>query len=819
MKNRAYQTSRDSLFRLGVVITFWGVIIGTALWLSLGGPHVKGASTGSLPNIYGRPAPNYDLNVARGLQNMRTATSQQVQALNTLRSATGATRMTARWDTFGGSISSAYDFASQPLSGSPEDAARAFISQNAALFGISKMSDLALFSQKDALGGHLLRFKQTYGGIDVMNGGIGVVLNGNNQVVMVSGPFFRDVNVSTTPSISADQAAAAADANLAQFRNPQFDQLNSLFGAANDLLTQQLGSINNEPPHLGIYPTVDGYRLVWKVARFSLNPFGAFMISVDANTGEIVARKDFIDFQSVPSPVTFTGDIYPKYPKIDDNLKNNSIISDCNGVPCGQVRATLRNFDATNVTSGLNGTLTGTHALVNNILVSKLPFAQAATGTWHFQTDNPPLEARTNEQDQFAEPAEHQDEINAFFFVNYLLEYVDYLHVAGDNTATGGGAFPDDYPNKTVPLPATVHMPNYYYITPYLNCTNNPPSSCPSLPNVQDPDLKLKVLGMDNAFAVPVSALFESETGVKMPVVVNPTFYGHGYLFNDLALEGSVPYHEGMHSVTTPIAGLEGGDEASALNEGQADEWAFTITDNPSLGDYVVNAKGYRNRLASVGRDPDSIAYVRSARSTLKYSDFATWFDGSTYGPEEHYDGEIYMSTMWDIREMMSRLYPQQSSVRPLPATGEPTRSITKGTNIFERDFLGAMYVLGTTAPDTFIKARDAMIVADQMLYPSDSTDASSPGKHRAMIEQIFAAHEMGINAQEVTTAATISTQVSTFAGSQLAPSVPQNVSVSSSGPRNLSISWSAVPGALGYEVLKRKIGYENRRLPNGKRA
>ena len=68
---------------------------------------------------------------------------------------------------------------------------------------------------------------------------------------------------------------------------------------------------------------------------------------------------------------------------------------------------------------------------------------------------------------------------------------------------------------------------------------------------------------MDNAFAVPVSALFEAETGVKMPVVVNPTFYGHGYLFNDLALEGTVPYHEGMHSITTPIAGLEGGDEAS----------------------------------------------------------------------------------------------------------------------------------------------------------------------------------------------------------------------------------------------------------------
>jgi hypothetical protein len=70
-----------------------------------------------------------------------------------------------------------------------------------------------------------------------------------------------------------------------------------------------------------------------------------------------------------------------------------------------------------------------------------------------------------------------------------------------------------------------------------------------------------------------------------------------------------------------------------------------------------------------------------------------------------------------------------------------------------------------------------------------------------------------------VTTAATISTQVTPFAGTQAAPAVPQNVQVASSGPRNLSISWDGVSGASAYEVLKRKIGFENRRQPNGKRV
>ena len=134
------------------------------------------------------------------------------------------------------------------------------------------------------------------------------------------------------------------------------------------------------------------------------------------------------------------------------------------------------------------------------------------------------------------------------------------------------------------------------------------------------------VLGLDNAVAVNVTGLLRELTGVQSPANVNPTIYGHGYILNDLALEGTVPYHEGMHAITSPIAGLEGTPEGPALNEGQADMWAFTITNNPSLGEYVVNAYGYRNYFRSKGADPDRIAYVRSALSTLKYSDIGTLY-------------------------------------------------------------------------------------------------------------------------------------------------------------------------------------------------
>ncbi len=766
----------------------------------------------SLSQLNRRSAPNFDLNASRSLANLRQATGEQLAAFENLKSATNSQNAKIRWNEFGGSPDAIYDFASAPSQASPEDAARAFLSSNSALFGISDVSSLRVFTSREALGGYLIRFQQTVGGVDVKDGGIGIVMNDKKQVIMASGPYFRDVNVNTTPTISAEQARGVVDANLGQFQANLPSYLTNLLQTGYAALSQQAAFVNNEQPRLGIYPTADGYRLVWKVAKFSTNPFGLYLISVDAHTGEVVSRQDFVHFQQAPG--TETADIYPKYPTITDELKDQGKISVCSGIPCGQERVKLRAFDAQNRASGLNGTLTGTHALVNNALVTKQPFAQAALGTWHFRNDNPTgFEARTNELDQFSEPAEHQDEINSFFFVTYLLEYVDYLHVGDDNGTFGGGSFPDDYPNKTIPLPATVHIPNIYLA---LDATGG------TLPTPTDPDLAQKVLGLDNAFALNLTSILEGLTGTKSPVVVNPTSYGHGYLLNDLALEGTVPYHEGMHAITSPIAGLEGAEEGGALNEGQADMWAFTITDNPSLGDYVVNAFKYRQRFRDLGRDPNSIAYIRSARSTLKYGDIGTLLDRTTGAPtfEEHYDGEIYMSTMWDIREMFNRLYPNNTTYkRPRPVDGQALKPITKGTEIFERDFLGSMYVLGTTAPDTMVKARDAMIVADQMLYPSDATEPTAPGKHRAMIEQIFAAHELGVGAVEVSGGkATISTQVTDFVGSQAAPSVPSNVRLEAASPRSLKVSWNGVSGAVSYEILKRRTDLANIRQQNGKR-
>lgn len=323
--------------------------------------------------------------------------------------------------------------------------------------------------------------------------------------------------------------------------------------------------------------------------------------------------------------------------------------------------------------------------------------------------------------------------------------------------------------------------------------------------NPQDPEFIDKLLGLDNAFSIPVS-----ETIAGQKVVVNPTSYGHGFLLNDLAIDFGVPFHEGMHSISTPIAGFEGSPEGGALNEGQADLWAYTAADDPALGAYVINGFKLRQAVRAAGGNPDLRQWIRHADSGLTYSQLGT-LNGSSF--EVHRDGEIYAAAMWDIRELLMMIEAGGTFKRPDPITGQLTLSIPLGKETWERLFLGAIYVLSAFNPDTFVRARDAMIIADQSLYSSDPLDPDAPGIHRALIEQVFAARELGANAAPpVGGRQTISTRVSDFAASQGRLAPPTGVTALPASPTSVRISWQPVSGAFAYEVLKREIGKENKR-------
>jgi hypothetical protein len=173
---------KNAILKLTATVLVWAVVL-TAILLPINRAKAAGAQTpsGNLTNLYARPAKNFDLNSASSIANLRTATSEQLAALNNLKTAVNAPNMTVRWNDFSGSPDVVYDFASQPFSGTPEEAGRAFLAQNASVFGLSDLNGIQLFSAREALGGHLLRFQQTFNGVPVKDGGIGLVLNGNKR--------------------------------------------------------------------------------------------------------------------------------------------------------------------------------------------------------------------------------------------------------------------------------------------------------------------------------------------------------------------------------------------------------------------------------------------------------------------------------------------------------------------------------------------------------------------------------------------------------------------------------------------------------------
>jgi hypothetical protein len=560
---------------------------------------------------------------------------------------------------------------------------------------------------------------------------------------------------------------------------------------AMDQLAAELGVLSTPHPQLSVYPTPGGARLAYEFYVFSRNPFGYFHYQVDAATGEVLMRSDQVRYQQAPLP--FTADIYPRSPVLANPDTGELALE--NGEPKGLLRVQLRNFNPGMNATAVAGTLTGPNALVRNMLATQQPFSQAALGTFHFRQNNPPLEGQPNEFDDLAEPAQHIDAVNNFFFINYLMEYIKHIHVAGDrvHNPVGPGHFPDTFPNSDKPLVGLVHFPSD---AGQLGLSGPPDFSSPDA-------LIRSVLGMDNAFS-----LSTTQTVAGQQIVVNPTAYGHGYMFNDLAKDGPVVYHEGMHSISTPIAGLRVAPEGGAINEGQADLWAYTITNDKVLGNYAANGHRLRAATRAVGGNPDLRGWIRHADSGLTYSRLGT-SSGNQF--QVHRDGEIYASTMHDIRELLMMIQTGGPHKRPNFVAGTVTDSIPLGQNTWERLLLMQIYILGTMEPDTFVRTRDAMILADQFLYPSDPTDENAPGLHRALIEQVYAAHEIGANAAApVGGRQTISTEVSAFAAGQDKPAAPTGVTAAPASPSKTHIAWQPVAGAFAYEILKREPGKEN---------
>lgn len=108
----------------------------------------------------------------------------------------------------------------------------------------------------------------------------------------------------------------------------------------------------------------------------------------------------------------------------------------------------------------------------------------------------------------------------------------------------------------------------------------------------------------------------------------NSMAFGDGNRLNDLSKEESVCWHEYSHAAINQIVKLNYSAESGAINEGQADYFACTLSNDEKLGEYAV---------AKMNKP-----YLRIMTNTLHYPED---IEG-----EVHADGCIWGAVLWDLR-------------------------------------------------------------------------------------------------------------------------------------------------------------------------
>ncbi|HNW11709.1 MAG TPA: M36 family metallopeptidase, partial [Candidatus Rifleibacterium sp.] len=157
--------------------------------------------------------------------------------------------------------------------------------------------------------------------------------------------------------------------------------------------------------------------------------------------------------------------------------------------------------------------------------------------------------------------------------------------------------------------------------------------------------------------------------------------FGDGSRFNCLAREESVAYHEYSHAVLNSITYLAYSAESGAINEGQADYFACSLSNDSMLGEYVC---------AKMNKP-----FLRNVENDLHYPED---IEG-----EVHADGKIWGAVLWDIRKAIG--------------------AADADTLIYK-----SHYYLNGSRPK-FIDAYNALVTADKNVFE---------GKHLEALEKVF---------------------------------------------------------------------------------
>ncbi|MGH3384367.1 MAG: M36 family metallopeptidase [Nocardioidaceae bacterium] len=498
--------------------------------------------------------------------------------------------------------------------GTPGQAARTFLSEHGDALGLSS-------SMVDALeqtGAHTLpgevatvvSYAQTFGGVQATQGGsLSVVLDGDNRVVSVVGAITPDDSTLGTFGLTAGDAlqkagdAAGIDVSVSKLgARAGFAELAGVGEGVSSYVRK------------AAFPTADGGRLAYRVLLVE-SPDRAWDTVVDASTGAVLYRDSLVDHDA-------EGTVYENHPGAvaggDPVIKSFGPTDES---PSGWV-------DPSGV-AGLPGPTTfgnnaNSYANWSNFLVpadqGPRPVSPTSQFNYAFADNWGRSECAVPSYAQDVDPAA----TNLFFHHNRIHdEFYDlgFTESAGNfqvNNGSAGGSGGDPILGLVQAGAVSGGAPTY--------------------------------TGRDNAYMLTLPDGLPPWSGMFLWEPINDAFEGP---CRDGDFDATVIEHEYAHGLSNRYVGPEDNGlnthQSGSMGEGWGDWYALNYLHREGLADdSVVGAYATGNTERGIRNWP--------------YDDNPTGFGDIGYdlvGPEVHADGEIWTTTLWDLRKDLVAAYGQ----------------------------------------------------------------------------------------------------------------------------------------------------------------
>jgi len=581
-----------------------------------------------------------------------------------------------RWNEYGTPEAvSSPDALATGLPADPERAARSYLDQNRALFGldVSDVDGLETLAVVGVGKGSIVTLRQRVGGLPLTQGGLVTVAVRDGQVLHAS---------STLTRATDRRAAVTLSAGDARSRAIEAAELSP--GTAEVLRTRRVA----------VPTATDGTRTAYEVVVAEKGGDGAaYTVLIDAATGELLVREDLVDhFEDNP-----TWDLFGSTPPDFESTERDTWcwmsaegcddVVDNGGSPLPwdvdpETKETTQTTDGNNALSGKSWDLPPNIGTVERTALARedRDYAYTFDNIWAENKCDPTTLTAEDGNDIDAATSSLFAHHNRLHDWSYQLGFTEETWNAQQSNFGNGGREGDPEIGKAQSGARLGYRDNANQYTP--------------------PD---GVAPWSNMYLwQPIAG------GAYVPCV-------------DGDFDGTVIGHEYTHMITNrmvagPDAGLSG-YQARGMGESWSDlvamEYLFELGERPK-GDTPYITGAY-----VTGDDRTGIRNYDMSDSTLNYSDIG--YD--VVGLSVHSEGEIWSATNFTVREAMIERYGSgDAALQRSCADGDTPVGECPGNRRWMQLAFDSLLVPATGSV-SMVDMRDAMLVADRLRFDGANQD------------------------------------------------------------------------------------------------